>query len=263
MYVSPLQMADAYATIAGGGLRCAPRFATGAVDSSKDPIDVARPPQCEQVLAKGVADTVTSVLAGVPINGTGTNAAIDRPSAGKTGTTDEFSAAWYIGFTPQMTAAVSVGDPTGAESHPLRGVVADGQTWSRVFGGDLPAIIWGKSMRAALANQPVVALPGADPAVAHGIKGGLQNTPPPAPAPTPGQGVGDLLQNLGQQVLPGVFGQPQARSAPLGGQNGTQQSVPNGQDNGGGQPNGGAQNGGAQNGGGQNGGQNGPNRGGR
>ncbi|SNQ50363.1 Twin-arginine translocation pathway signal protein (fragment) [Frankia canadensis] len=173
MYVSPLQMADAYATIAGGGVRCTPRFATGAVDSSKDPIDVAGPPKCEQVLAKGVADTVSSVLAGVPINGTGTNAAIGRPSAGKTGTTDEYSAAWYVGFTPQIAAAVSVGDPSGAESHPLRGVVADGRTWPRVFGGDLPAIIWGKSMRAALANLPVVPLPAADPTVARGTKGGL------------------------------------------------------------------------------------------
>ncbi len=259
MYVSPLQMADAYATIAGGGLRCAPRFATGAMDSSKDPIDIARPPQCEQVLAKGVADTVTSVLAGVPINGTGTNAAIGRPSAGKTGTTDEYSAAWYIGFTPQMTAAVSVGDPTGAEAHPLRNVVADGRTWPRVFGGDLPAIIWGKSMRAALANQPVVALPGADPTVARGTKGGLQNTPPPRPAPTPAAGLGDTLQNLGQQLLPGVFGQPQARSAPLGGQNGTQPTTPNGQNGGGSQNSPGSQNGGGQ----PNGGQNGQNQGGR
>ncbi|EYT93993.1 membrane carboxypeptidase (penicillin-binding protein) [Frankia casuarinae] len=223
MYVSPLQMADAYATIAGGGVRCTPRFATGAVDSSHDPIDIAQPPQCEQVLAKGVADTVTSVLAGVPLHGTGTKAAIDRPSAGKTGTTDEFSAAWYVGFTPQITAAVAVGDPMGAESHPLRGVVADGRTWPRVFGGDLPAIIWSKSMRAALANQPVVPLPGADPTVARGIKGGLQNTPP---APAPGQGLGDLLQNLGQQIFPGTGGQPQGGGTPLG-QPGTDQSGQN------------------------------------
>jgi len=246
MYVSPLQMADAYATIAGGGLRCTPRFATGAVDSSKDQIDVAGAPHCEQVLAKGVADTVASVLAGVPINGTGKNAAIGRPSAGKTGTTDEYSAAWYVGFTPQMTAAVSVGDPSGAESHPLRNVVADGRTWSRVFGGDLPAIIWGKSMRAALANLPVVPLPAADPAVAHGTKGGLQNTPPPAPAPQPTQGQpgGNPLQNLGQQILPGVFGQPQGDTAPQGGGGGGGQDGGGGGGDGGGDGGGGGQGGG-------------------
>ncbi|CAO5147709.1 Membrane carboxypeptidase (Penicillin-binding protein) [Frankia sp. AiPs1] len=241
MYVSPLQMADAYATIAGGGLRCTPRFATSVLDSSKDSLDVARTPQCEQVLSKGIADTVTSVLAGVPLHGTGTNAAIGRPSAGKTGTTDEYSAAWYVGFTPQMTAAVSVGDPSGAESHPLRNVVGDGRTWARVFGGDLPAIIFGRSMRAALANQPVEQLPGADPTVARGTKGGLQNTPPPPATPTPAPGMADLLQNLGQQFAPGAAGNPQT------GQNG-------GGADGAGQGGGGAaggQGGGGQGGGGQ------------
>lgn len=78
-------------------------------------------------------------------------------------------------------------------------------------------------MRAALANQPVVPLPGADPTVARGIKGGLQNTPP---APAPGQGLGDLLQNLGQQIFPGTGGQPQGGGTPLG-QPGTDQSGQN------------------------------------
>ncbi|CAO5242978.1 transglycosylase domain-containing protein [Frankia sp. AgKG'84/4] len=239
MYVAPLQMADAYATIAAGGLRCTPRFATGVVDSSKTAIDIANGSQCEQVLAKGIADTVSSVLEGVPINGTGRNAAIGRPSAGKTGTTDGFSAAWYVGFTPQMTAAVSVGDPTGAEQHPLRNVVANGRAWPEVFGGDLPAIIWGKSMRAALAPLPVEPLPDADPTAARGTKGGLQNTPPPPPpAPAPIPGLPGVLQDLGQQVAGAIQGGRQ----PGAGQNGGAQ-------------NGAGQNGGAQNGGGQNGGQ--------
>ncbi|MCM3887534.1 transglycosylase domain-containing protein [Frankia sp. R82] len=236
MYVSPLQMADAYATIAASGLRCTPRFATSVVDSSQDTLDVAKGPQCEQVLAEGVANTVTSVLAGVPIRGTGTNAAIGRPSAGKTGTTDEYSAAWYVGFTPQLTAAVSVGDPSGAESHPLRGVVADGRTWARVFGGDLPAIIFGKSIRAALANQPVEALPAADPTVARGTKGGLQNTPPAPPAPIPQPGLPGGVQNPVLQGLQGVLGGGQGGQNNGGGQSGQNNGGgQGGQDNGGGQ----------------------------
>jgi membrane peptidoglycan carboxypeptidase len=179
--VTPLDMANAYATLAAHGLHCEPRFISSATDSSQQNVDIAAAPACRRAVSAGVADTVTSILTGVVTQGTGypNAAAIGRPAAGKTGTTDNYSAAWFVGYTPQMAAAVAIGNPRGAQGSPLRGVVADGRTWPRVFGGDLPAIIWGRSLRQALAGTPAMPMARADPTVARGSKGGLLSTPPP------------------------------------------------------------------------------------
>ncbi|MEX5633607.1 transglycosylase domain-containing protein [Parafrankia sp. FMc2] len=222
-YVTPMDMAVSYATLAAGGIRCDPRFASSIVDSAGQALDVGVTPKCERVLSQGVADTVTSILAGVLTNGTGGNARFNHPAAGKTGTNDGFSSAWFVGYTPQIAAAVAVGDPNGAETNPLRNIAINGRTWPHVYGGDLPALIFGQSMRGALAGQPVQPLPAADPATARGTKGGrLMNTPPPAPTPTqpsldnliPGFGQGGGQGGTGQipgLVLPGQ--QPQSGAA--------------------------------------------------
>ncbi|WP_250290240.1 transglycosylase domain-containing protein [Frankia sp. CiP1_Cm_nod1] len=181
--VTPLDMANAYATLAAHGMRCDPRYVLSAADSSNQNVDIAPEPVCKRTVTAGVADTVTSILAGVITQGTGypNAAAIGRPAAGKTGTTDNYSAAWFVGYTPQMAASVAVGNPKGAQGNPLKGIVADGRTWSRVFGGDLPAIIWGRSLRAALSGVPAMPMSKANPTVAKGTKGGLLSTPPPPP----------------------------------------------------------------------------------
>ncbi len=185
--IAPLDLADAYATLAAHGIHCDTRYATSATDSTGQKVDIAPAPVCQRVVSAGVADTATSVLEGVVTQGTGypNAAAVGRPAAGKTGTMDNYTAAWFVGYTPQMSAAVAVGNPKGPEGNPLRGITADGRTWPRVFGGDLPAIIWGRSMRLALAGVPALPLADADPVVAQGTKGGLLSTPPPAPIPVP------------------------------------------------------------------------------
>ncbi|HMA47505.1 MAG TPA: penicillin-binding transpeptidase domain-containing protein, partial [Frankiaceae bacterium] len=170
--VSPLDMATAYATVAAHGLRCAPRWATSATDGNRRPLKLAAPPPCQQVLPARVADTVTSVLEGVVTQGTGKNAAIGRPAAGKTGTTEGYSSAWYVGYTPDLVAAVEVGDPRGPVRYPLRDVTAAGQTYAQVYGGDLPALIWSRSIAQALADRPVTDFAAADPSVAAGTRGG-------------------------------------------------------------------------------------------
>ncbi|WP_250645432.1 penicillin-binding transpeptidase domain-containing protein, partial [Candidatus Protofrankia californiensis] len=194
--VTPLDMANAYATLAAHGMRCDPRYVLSARDSNNQNVDIAPDPACERAVTAGVADTVTSILAGVITQGTGypNAAAIGRPAAGKTGTTDNYSSAWFVGYTPQMAASVAVGNPRGAQGNPLKGVVADGRTWSRVFGGDLPAIIWSRSLRAALAGVPAMPMSKADPTVARGTKGGLLSTPPPPPpAPTAAASGGPIV----------------------------------------------------------------------
>jgi membrane peptidoglycan carboxypeptidase len=212
--VSPLDMATAYATLAAHGLRCTPRYVAGAVDSASEQVDIATPPSCSQTVPAGVADTVTSILTGVITHGTGyPNAAlVGRPAAGKTGTTDEYRSAWFVGYTPQLAAAVALGDPRGPVKYPLRDVDANGRIWPRVFGGDLPALIWGRSMQAALTGQTVLGLAPADPTVATGTKGGLLSTPPPTPTPAASPGGIVVLpgRNGGVVILPGASPPPTA-----------------------------------------------------
>jgi len=160
--VSPLDMATAYATLAARGLRCDPRPLTSITSPTGQPVAYTRPAPCRQVIGPAVADTVTSVLEGVLTNGTGypNAAAIGRPAAGKTGTNEAFSSAWFVGYTPQLSAAVELGDPT----HPLTNITIGGQSYAHVFGGDIPALIWGRTMFNALTDQPTARLPAPAPA---------------------------------------------------------------------------------------------------
>jgi membrane peptidoglycan carboxypeptidase len=136
--VSPLAMAGAMATYAAHGRYCPP-YAIAAVVGAK----VAGREGCKQVLDERVADTVTRVLEGVITKGTGTNARVPGDAAGKTGTVQDFSAAWFVGYTPTYAAAVWMGDPRGGYAHPLVNVRVGGTTYKHLYGGDLPAQIWG------------------------------------------------------------------------------------------------------------------------
>ncbi|MGH2349646.1 MAG: penicillin-binding transpeptidase domain-containing protein, partial [bacterium] len=92
-------------------------------------------------LEPDVALQMTDLLKGVILRGTGRGAAIGRPAAGKTGTSDDYRNAWFIGYTPQLSTAVWVGND---DNSPMRTVV----------GGTVPARIWAAFMKAALADQP-------------------------------------------------------------------------------------------------------------
>ena len=158
--VSPLAMAGAYATFAARGLYCPPRAVTAITDASG--AELALPPQkCEQVLEQPVADAVNLVLQGVvtggPTGSTGRNAQIGRPAAGKTGTTNESKAAWFVGYTPQLATAVWVGDPgaPGRKVKAMKSTTINGQWYRQVYGGTVPARIFADTMRAALEGVEV------------------------------------------------------------------------------------------------------------
>jgi membrane peptidoglycan carboxypeptidase len=153
--VSPLAMAGAYAAFAAGGLYCPPNPITAITDSRGRPVELTTEP-CAQVLEADVANTVTSILRGVidgPAPGrTGAGASIGRPAAGKTGTTNSSTAAWFVGYTPELSTAVWVGKPVPA---PLRQVTINGRYYRQVYGGTIPAAIWKQLMSSALAGVPV------------------------------------------------------------------------------------------------------------
>jgi membrane peptidoglycan carboxypeptidase len=159
MEVTPIAMANAYATFSAHGMYCKPRSILEIRD--RDNRSIAVPPeQCQRVISQDVADGVTSLLTGVVdgyISGrTGQAMSLaDRPAAGKTGTTNDSAAVWFAGFTPDIAAAVWVGDPRGGFAHPMKDITIDGKYYSQVFGSTLPGPIWKQAMTAAsLGTKP-------------------------------------------------------------------------------------------------------------
>jgi membrane peptidoglycan carboxypeptidase len=151
--VSPLRMAAAYAAFAARGRYCEPIVISDIVDRSGRRLSVPSA-QCHQAIDEGVADAVTYVLRGVLTEGTARGMGIGRPAAGKTGTVDDFSAAWFAGYTPDLAAAVWVGDPRGGYAHPMDDLCMDGRCYGPVFGATIPAPIWRDTMSRALNGRP-------------------------------------------------------------------------------------------------------------
>ena len=157
-------MARAYATIATGGWRVQadrdhegrlPRRARSTRRSASRSRDQGlhrrrRPPRRRKILEANVQ------------RGTGTAAQIGCPAAGKTGTTDDFTDAWFVGFTPTLSTAVWVGYPEARAS--MTAVAGYGA----MFGGTAPAPIWGDYMKTAIKNASCGDVPRAQGAVRAG-----------------------------------------------------------------------------------------------
>ncbi|MBW3591697.1 MAG: transglycosylase domain-containing protein, partial [Actinobacteria bacterium] len=144
--VTPLEMAQAYTAFAQRGTRPDPMVITKVTGPDGEVI-VDLSPSTQQVLDSNTADTINYVLQRNIRAGTGTRAQIGRPAAGKTGTTQDFSNAWFAGYTPDLTAVVWMGyAPVEDGTIPLMKNVRG----RPVTGGSFPAEIWGKFMSAAL-----------------------------------------------------------------------------------------------------------------
>jgi membrane peptidoglycan carboxypeptidase len=160
---SPLAMAGAYATFAASGMYCPVRPVTKITDSRGKEIPLPKDASaCSQVLEPSVANTITGMLRGV-VDGpgagrTGKSASIGRPVAGKTGTTNDSTAAWFIGYTPQLATAVWVGAPVPKA---MLDVTIGGRSLNQVFGGTIPASIWKQAMSEALTGYPEESFPDA------------------------------------------------------------------------------------------------------
>jgi penicillin-binding protein 1A len=115
--VTPLEMAGAYATLASGGIRHRPTGIERVVFPDGKSENLASSPG-KRVLTDGQAYEVTKVLKMNVQSGTGTAANYGCPAAGKTGTTDEAKDAWFVGYTPKLSAAVWVGYPDAGIAMP-------------------------------------------------------------------------------------------------------------------------------------------------
>ncbi|HEX5016118.1 MAG TPA: penicillin-binding protein [Actinomycetes bacterium] len=172
--MSPLTMAEAYATFAARGKHCEPRVITEITTLEKETIEVP-PPDCEQVIEPQVADAVNDVLLNV-VNGskiqdgTGQNMYLGRPTAGKTGTTDDVQAIWFAGYTPNLAAAVWAGSPVAPRKFPMTNVTINGVYQSAWAGSTLPGPIWREAMLGAIANLPVESFTPIDPELIDGAQ---------------------------------------------------------------------------------------------
>jgi penicillin-binding protein 1A len=150
--VNPLEMARSFSAFANGGRRIdgaafgdRPRTVLVVRNESGRIVD-NNVPVPRQVLTANTAALVTSLLQGVVRAGTGKRAQLSdgRPVAGKTGTTENYGDAWFVGYTPQLVAAVWVGYPNG-----LRPMLTE-YHGDAVAGGTFPAQIWKTFMERAL-----------------------------------------------------------------------------------------------------------------
>jgi penicillin-binding protein 1A len=150
--VTPLEQAVAYAAIANGGLRMEPYYISKIEDASGSVL-YHHVPRGRRAIKETTAAWVSEALELNVIAGTGRRARLENghPSAGKTGTAQDFSDAWYVGFTPQLSTSVWMGHPE--EKVPMTDIQGRDGT-----GGWIPARIWGAYMTRVLQGQEILSL---------------------------------------------------------------------------------------------------------
>ena len=141
--VTPLEVAVAFSTIANGGVRTRPLAVKLVMGQNAQPLE-KRDVRVEQVINPQLAHMMNYILKGVLDRGTATAArrmGFTRPAAGKTGTTNDYKDAWFVGYTPDLLAVVWVG--------------FDGQSKLNLSGADAALPIWTAFMKSATASMPV------------------------------------------------------------------------------------------------------------
>lgn len=215
---SVLDMASAFGTLANDGVYCPARaiLSVRGPDGEEQPLPrevtivpgmeprfrsltqpelAARPEglaerdegRCVGALDADIARTTTQALEQVVARSTGRRAAIERPQAGKTGTTNEEKDAWFAGYTPELSLAVWIGHPDSTEAS-----IHDVAGFSRVQGGTIPALIWRDAAREILAGvspssflEPGELNLGDERAWPAPARPRPTATPSPEPSPTP------------------------------------------------------------------------------
>ena len=146
--VTPLEMANAFATLANEGVHCEPFVITKVTAPNGKVLLSQKKGQCEQAISREIADRVAGMLELVVTQGTGTAANLGRwPVFGKTGTTNDSADVWFSGCTRQICAATWVGHPSARIAMP------------GAYGGTVAAPIWHDFMLVAMEGLPALPLP--------------------------------------------------------------------------------------------------------
>jgi penicillin-binding protein 1A len=200
--VSPLELVSAYAPFANGGLAVVPHVIERIAAGNGKLLYVRNEQPLGRIIEARYVAMMNEMMQQTLIIGTAHKAALPGwPAAGKTGTSQDFRDAWFIGYTAQLVTGVWLGND-------------DGTPTKKVTGGGLPVEIWSRFMRGAHQSVPVAALPGPP---AGGVLSGLfsGNAPAQAPAtdgmaPVPIQAAGNTPSTRGASLdgwlLDNLFG---------------------------------------------------------
>src|SRR5215212_7551134 len=157
--VSPLDMASAYATIANEGRRVEPTAISKVVsnegkDDEKVLYVAPDHPEGEQVISEDIAHEATEIMIGDVTKGIAKDASLgDRPVAGKTGTSENFFDAWFIGYTPELVTGTWMGYAEGGDT--LEYVLDYARKLYGLPGGITPAMIWKTYTQQVLLGEPI------------------------------------------------------------------------------------------------------------
>jgi membrane peptidoglycan carboxypeptidase len=208
--VPALDMASVYSTFASGGMAATPHIVEKVLNRDGKVIYSADP-GARRVLSPQVTADATYAMQQVVKLGTGTSAQLanGREAAGKTGTTDNNRSAWFCGYTPQLTAAVTMFRGDGSNTAPqLKNILG----YRQVYGGTLPAKTWKAFMDSALSGIQPAAFP---QPVYLGTKVSASPTPSVAPttaAPTTAPPSAEATQTPDQQPTQDPGGRGHTRS---------------------------------------------------
>ncbi|WP_420076648.1 transglycosylase domain-containing protein [Streptomyces sp. JL3001] len=175
---SAIRMADAYGSFAASGDHYEPYSVTKVLKDG-EPLEGFEKPEKQTAMDENVANNVTDVLQNVVKNGTGKKVAdIGFPVAGKTGTTDENKSAWFVGYTRELSTAVTLfrTDPGKGKLLSMNGT--GGVT--SIHGGDIPAQVWKDYMAEAMKGIDYEEFPPAEP-----LGEVIEESPTPTVAPSP------------------------------------------------------------------------------
>jgi penicillin-binding protein 1A len=197
--VRVIDMASAYATLANGGVYHKPVVVSEVVKRSTGEVVWKEKAKGEQRISAALAYATTQVLEGVIQGGTASaRGQIGRPAAGKTGTAQNYSNAWFVGYTPQLSTAVWIGNPKFDRQFSMNGT-------SRVTGGSFPTAVWHDFMTVALENQEVMDFTRPEESLEYTYLPPPPTSPPtttpqpgqpgqPPPQPQPGQQPGERFR---------------------------------------------------------------------
>jgi len=143
--VTPLELTSAFGVLAADGMKAEPITYFRVTDAKGRVIEEVRP-QAQRVTDETVVRTVNDVLQGVITRGTAKRAAIGRPAAGKTGTTNDYRDAWFVGYVPQLVTGIWIGNDNNSVT-------------KRATGGAVCAPVWASFMKTALKSEPAMAFP--------------------------------------------------------------------------------------------------------
>lgn len=156
---SPLTMANVYATFAANGVRCDPVAISKVTDTNGHELPVPQA-NCQQVLVPQITSAVTYALEKTINYGQKPASLGSFPAAGKTGTAQDNTQTWFVGYTAQLSTAVWIGNPSGYV--PIQNVYINGKYYRSLFGSDLAAPTWKNVMQQAVEGMEPIPFPEPD-----------------------------------------------------------------------------------------------------